>query len=132
MTEIVVFPLRTTPALIFPPATGRWSLLAPMEERSERGLLQGVNIPALTMKLAVANPFVLGVLRFLIPKNVAFGEDGKVVVGGSDNGNVYVFALNTGAPIEILRHGGRTVQAVQASLSISEGIVVAYRTADLQ
>ena len=33
-----------------------------------------------------------------------FGEDGKVVVGGSDHGVVYVFDRRTGSRLDILRH----------------------------
>ncbi|KAI6013461.1 hypothetical protein BKA83DRAFT_4063380 [Pisolithus microcarpus] len=39
-----------------------------------------------------------------VPKQVSFGEDGKVVIGGSDNGKVYVFNRRTGALIETLPH----------------------------
>jgi hypothetical protein len=37
-------------------------------------------------------------------KQVTFGEDGKIVVGGSDCGTVFVFDRETGAPIDMLRH----------------------------
>lgn len=40
-----------------------------------------------------------------LPKQVAFGEDSKVVVGGSDHGVVYVFDKKTASPLQILRHG---------------------------
>lgn len=40
-----------------------------------------------------------------LPKQVAFGEDSKVVVGGSDHGVVYVFDRKTASPLQILRHG---------------------------
>lgn len=33
-----------------------------------------------------------------------FGEDGKVVVGGSDHGVVYVFDRRTGSQLDILHH----------------------------
>jgi hypothetical protein len=39
-----------------------------------------------------------------VPKQVAFGEDSKVVVGGSDHGAVYVFDRRTGATLDILHH----------------------------
>lgn len=39
-----------------------------------------------------------------VPKQVSFGEDGKVVIGGSDNGLVYVFNRRTGEVIETLCH----------------------------
>jgi hypothetical protein len=42
-----------------------------------------------------------------LPKQVAFGEDAKVVVGGSDHGVVYVFDKRTGSPLHILRHQDR-------------------------
>lgn len=42
-----------------------------------------------------------------LPKQVAFGEDTKVVVGGSDHGVVYVFDRKSGLPVHVLRHGDR-------------------------
>jgi len=39
-----------------------------------------------------------------VPKQVSFGEDGKVVIGSSDNGCVYVFNRHTGQLIEALHH----------------------------
>ncbi|KAI6023549.1 WD40-repeat-containing domain protein, partial [Pisolithus microcarpus] len=38
------------------------------------------------------------------PKQVAFMEDGTVIVGGSDNGLVYIFEKNTGTLRQRLRH----------------------------
>ncbi|KAG6369241.1 WD40-repeat-containing domain protein [Boletus reticuloceps] len=40
----------------------------------------------------------------LVPKQVAFGEDVKIVVGGSDNGNVYIFNRRSGELLEALCH----------------------------
>jgi hypothetical protein len=39
-----------------------------------------------------------------LPKQVCFGEDAKVIVGGSDKGIVYVFDQKTGATLDVLRH----------------------------
>ncbi|KAI6140046.1 hypothetical protein EDD17DRAFT_1499896 [Pisolithus thermaeus] len=44
-----------------------------------------------------------------VPKQVSFGEDGKVVIGGSDNGSVYVFNRRTGVLIETLSHMATTL-----------------------
>ncbi|KAI6012963.1 hypothetical protein BKA83DRAFT_4365405 [Pisolithus microcarpus] len=44
-----------------------------------------------------------------VPKQVSFGEDGKVVIGGSDNGSVYVFNRRTGVLIETLSHTAATL-----------------------
>ena len=52
-----------------------------------------------------------------VPKQVAFGEEGKVVVGGSDNGCIYVFDRRTGELIKTLRHlGTALVQTIAVSL----------------
>ncbi|KAF7972155.1 hypothetical protein HWV62_18806 [Athelia sp. TMB] len=40
------------------------------------------------------------------PKQVAFGENGRIVVGGSDHGIVYVFDKDTGACMATLVAGG--------------------------
>ncbi|KAG1867694.1 hypothetical protein F4604DRAFT_1927478 [Suillus subluteus] len=48
--------------------------------------------------------FATAVPSMSVPKQVAFGEEGKVVVGGSDNGLVYVFDRKTGQIIETLHH----------------------------
>ena len=46
-------------------------------------------------------------------KHVVFGENGEVIVGGSDYGKVYVFDRKTGAPLEVLSHAPTgMVQAV--------------------
>jgi hypothetical protein len=39
-----------------------------------------------------------------VTKQVAFVEDSKVVVGGSDHGAVYVFDRETGGILDVLRH----------------------------
>lgn len=50
------------------------------------------------------------------PKQVAFGEDSKVIVGGSDHGVVYVFDRKTGVLLDHLHHAkGGMVQAVAVS-----------------
>ncbi len=42
-----------------------------------------------------------------VPKQVAFAEDSTVVVGGSDQGSVFVFSRISGTPAQILRHTDR-------------------------
>ncbi|TDL19963.1 WD40 repeat-like protein [Rickenella mellea] len=51
------------------------------------------------------------------PKQVVFGEDGRIVVGGSDHGTVYVFDSQTASPLYILEHRGRMVQTLTVSLT---------------
>jgi hypothetical protein len=48
--------------------------------------------------------FPTGTPNKLLPKQVAFGEDAKVVVGGSDHGAIYVFDRKTGKPVQVLHH----------------------------
>jgi hypothetical protein len=50
-----------------------------------------------------------------LPKQVAFGERSKVVVGGSDHGAVYVFDRKTAFPLHVLRHGDALVQTLTVS-----------------
>ena len=38
------------------------------------------------------------------PKQVSFGEDGRILVGGSDHGAVYIFDTATACPMDLLRH----------------------------
>ena len=48
-----------------------------------------------------------------LPKQVAFGERTKVIVGGSDHGNAYVFDQKTGVLREVLHHQkGGLVQTI--------------------
>ena len=42
-----------------------------------------------------------------MPEQVAFAEDSRLVVGGSDHGYVYVFDRRTGAPLDILHHADK-------------------------
>jgi hypothetical protein len=48
-----------------------------------------------------------------VPKQVVFGENSDVIVGGSDHGKVYVFDGKDGAALDILQHAsGGLVQTV--------------------
>ncbi|KAG2123445.1 WD40-repeat-containing domain protein [Suillus clintonianus] len=62
--------------------------------------------------------FATAVPSMSVPKQVAFGEEGKVVVGGSDNGLVYVFDRKTGQILETLHHGDTDAGLVQ-TISVS-------------
>ncbi|KAG1892293.1 hypothetical protein F4604DRAFT_1672345 [Suillus subluteus] len=48
--------------------------------------------------------FVTALPSMSVPKQVAFGEEGKVVVGGSDNGLAYIFDRKMGQVLETLHH----------------------------
>jgi len=52
-----------------------------------------------------------------VPKQVAFGEESKLVIGGSDNGCVYLFDRRSGEIVETLHHS-RTglVQSLAVSI----------------
>lgn len=52
-----------------------------------------------------------------LPKQVGFGEEAKVVVGGTDHGVVYVFDRKRGARLDTLDHGNKhLIQAITVSL----------------
>jgi outer membrane protein assembly factor BamB len=60
--------------------------------------------------------FATGLPSVSVPKQVAFGEEGKVVVGGSDHGLVYIFERKTGQIIETLHHADAgLVQTISVS-----------------
>jgi hypothetical protein len=60
--------------------------------------------------------FTTAVPSMLVPKQVAFGEEGRVVAGGSDNGLVYIFDRKAGELLETLRHAnGGLVQTIAVS-----------------
>jgi len=40
-----------------------------------------------------------------VPKQAVFGEDTRVVIGGSDHGKIYVFDRRTGKELQVLNHG---------------------------
>jgi hypothetical protein len=48
--------------------------------------------------------FFTGTAQKTYPKQVVFGEEAKVVVGGSDHGAIYVFDRRTGEQLQVLRH----------------------------
>ncbi|KAG2746126.1 hypothetical protein P692DRAFT_201807355 [Suillus brevipes Sb2] len=48
--------------------------------------------------------FVTALPSVSVPKQVVFGEEGKVVVGGSDNGLAYIFNRKTGQVLGTLHH----------------------------
>ena len=57
------------------------------------------------------------------PKQVVFGEHGRVIVGGSDTGRIFIFDRESGAMLDALKHAdGGLVQSVvvcQIPLSIA-------------
>ncbi|KAG1739236.1 hypothetical protein EDD22DRAFT_851988 [Suillus occidentalis] len=60
--------------------------------------------------------FTTAVPSMSVPKQVAFGEEGRVVAGGSDNGLVYIFDRKAGELLETLRHAnGGLVQTIACS-----------------
>jgi hypothetical protein len=60
------------------------------------------------------------------PKQVAFAENSKVAVGGSDHGSVYVFDRRNGSVLEVLRHAG---QGLVQTIAVG-GIVTAFTEAN--
>lgn len=57
--------------------------------------------------------FASGTLTKKYPRQVALAESGRVVVGGSDCGVIYLFDRRTGAPLDVLRHTERSlIQAI--------------------
>lgn len=63
--------------------------------------------------------FVTALPSLSVPKQVAFGEEGKVVVGGSDNGLAYIFDRKTGQVLETLHHADAgLVQTITVSIEI--------------
>ncbi|KAG2096022.1 WD40-repeat-containing domain protein [Suillus cothurnatus] len=62
--------------------------------------------------------FTTAVPSMSVPKQVVFGEEGKVVIGGSDNGLVYVFDRKTGQIIQTLCHADvGLVQTITVSIN---------------
>lgn len=41
------------------------------------------------------------------PKQVAYGENDSILVGGSDHGLVYVYDKQIGYPLDLLRHADK-------------------------
>ena len=63
--------------------------------------------------------FPTGVPTKRYPKQVEFGEDCKVVVGGSDHSLVYVFDRKTGNVLDVLQHADQgLVQTIAVSRSV--------------
>jgi len=66
-----------------------------------------------------------------LPRQLAFGEDAKIVVGGSDHGVVYVFDKRTGTPHHILRHQERgLVQTITVCIASLTLIVSDHKATD--
>jgi outer membrane protein assembly factor BamB len=47
---------------------------------------------------------ITGMTRLRHPREVRFAEGGGVIVGGSDNGRVYIFNARTGAKLDVIHH----------------------------
>ncbi|KAG1747801.1 WD40-repeat-containing domain protein [Suillus paluster] len=64
--------------------------------------------------------FATGLPSVSVLKQVAFREEGKVVVGGSDHGLVYIFDRKTGQILETLHHADTgLVQTISVSIKTS-------------
>ena len=64
--------------------------------------------------------FLTGKPKKTYPKQVAFGEQSRIVVGGSDHGAVYVFERKTGRQLDMLHHANQgPVHTVSVSNSVS-------------
>jgi hypothetical protein len=48
--------------------------------------------------------FVTAAPSVSVPKQVAFGAEGRLVIGGSNHGSVYAFERKSGKVFETLRH----------------------------
>jgi hypothetical protein len=68
--------------------------------------MNGFNLHQLDNGAHIRN-FLTGTPRKRVPKQVAFGKNLKVVVGGSDHGAVYVFDRETGTTLDLIRHADR-------------------------
>ncbi|KAG1761662.1 hypothetical protein EDD22DRAFT_732608, partial [Suillus occidentalis] len=67
--------------------------------------------------------FVTALPSLLVLKQVAFGEEGKVVVGGSDTRLAYIFDRKTGQVLETLHHtDAGLVQTIVVSIEIGHEI----------
>lgn len=64
--------------------------------------------------------FVTRLAQIRQPKAVEFVEEGKAVVGGSDHGLVYIFATQSGALLDVIRHAHGMVQTVAVSSRLSK------------
>lgn len=57
------------------------------------------------------------------PKQVAFGEYGRIVVGGSDHGRAYVYEKDTGDLLETLvASPGQSLQTITVCVLFEAGI----------
>ncbi|KIN98781.1 hypothetical protein M404DRAFT_156911 [Pisolithus tinctorius Marx 270] len=67
------------------------------------------------------------------PKQVAFVEDGTTIIGGSDNGLVYIFEMNTGTKQQVLQHSrtARTQTITTYDREDHTGIVAASSNNDM-
>ncbi|KAG2095495.1 hypothetical protein BD769DRAFT_1394861 [Suillus cothurnatus] len=59
-----------------------------------------------------------------VPKQVAFGAEGRLVVGGSDNGLVYIFERKSGKLLETLHHSNAGLVQMIATRDISRHCIV--------
>ena len=61
--------------------------------------------------------FLTNLPKIWVPKQVAFGEECHIVVGGSDNGFVYIFEHKTGRLLETLQHAkSKLVQTISVGM----------------
>ena len=52
-----------------------------------------------------------------VGRQVKFGDDDEIILGGSDHGKVYVFDVKTGRPVDVLWHNNcSAVQTLTVSI----------------
>ncbi|EIM79768.1 WD40 repeat-like protein [Stereum hirsutum FP-91666 SS1] len=60
--------------------------------------------------------FLTNETKFRYPKQVAFAENGRAVVGGDEDGNIYVFDTTSGSELSVLQHSkGASVYTITTS-----------------
>lgn len=70
--------------------------------------------------------FPTGVPIQRFPKQVLFGENSKVIIGGSDHGQVYVFDRKSGSLLDTLHHAKHgLVQTIAVSSEFEDDTMLA-------
>lgn len=73
--------------------------------------------------------FPTGIPLRSVPKQVRFGENSKVIVGGSDHGRVYVFERKSGRLLDTLHHlKSGLVQTIAVGAQFVEEVALANST----
>lgn len=65
------------------------------------------------------------------PRHVCFGENGQIVVGGGNDGKIYVFDRRCGATLDTMQHASEQLESQTITVSFFRKVKISLMAADI-